>query len=313
MAHNVDNTRASRLTLAAFGSIVLIGGVNFVAVRFSNRELPPFWGAGLRFTAAAALLFAVVILQRLPLPRGRALFGTAAYGVLAFGASYALGYWGLLKVPAGVAAVTLASAPLLTFVLALIHRQERFRWSGLAGGLLALAGIAVLFRQSVGSAVPLASLLAIVAMAVCFAEAGILIKQFPRSHPVSTNAVAMSIGALILLTISAISREPWVIPAQTSTWAALAYLVVLGSSTVFVLFLFVLRHWSASAVAYQFVLFPIVAMAVASWLEGDRVTLPMAFGTLVILGGVYVGAIAHASEARLQARMASEPCISCPD
>ncbi|MDP3973221.1 MAG: hypothetical protein Q8P92_00110 [Candidatus Daviesbacteria bacterium] len=29
--------------LVAFGLLVLIGGVNFVAVRFSNQELYPFW------------------------------------------------------------------------------------------------------------------------------------------------------------------------------------------------------------------------------------------------------------------------------
>lgn len=32
-----------------FATVVLVGGGNFVAVRFSNRELAPFWGAGLRF------------------------------------------------------------------------------------------------------------------------------------------------------------------------------------------------------------------------------------------------------------------------
>lgn len=31
--------------LAAFAAIVVLRGVNFVAARFSNAELPPFWGA----------------------------------------------------------------------------------------------------------------------------------------------------------------------------------------------------------------------------------------------------------------------------
>ncbi len=37
------------LTLAAFAVAVTLGGGNLLAVRVSNRELPPFWGAGLRF------------------------------------------------------------------------------------------------------------------------------------------------------------------------------------------------------------------------------------------------------------------------
>ena len=40
-----------RITLLAFLVATLILGANWVGVRFSNRELPPFWGAGLRFAA----------------------------------------------------------------------------------------------------------------------------------------------------------------------------------------------------------------------------------------------------------------------
>ena len=40
----------ARSTAVAFIAIVVLGGVNGVAVRFSNRELDPLWGAGLRFT-----------------------------------------------------------------------------------------------------------------------------------------------------------------------------------------------------------------------------------------------------------------------
>lgn len=304
--------RRERLTLAAFALVVLIGGINFVAVRFSNRELPPFWGAATRFGAAALLLFGVVAVQRLPLPRGRALLGALLYGLLGFGASYAFGYWGMLRVPAGLAAVVLASAPLFTLVLALIQRQERFRWRGLFGGVLALIGIAVMFRRSVSAAVPLPSLLAIVAAAVCFAEASIVAKQFPKSHPVSTNAVAMATGALILLAISTFAHEAQVLPTLPATWIAFAYLVLLGSSTAFVLFLFVLKRWTASATAYQFVLFPLVAVTAAAWLEHEPVTLPLAVGGLFVLGGVYVGAVVQAASVKVQARMGSEPCLSCP-
>lgn len=304
--------RRERLTLAAFALVVLIGGINFVAVRFSNRELPPFWGAATRFGAAAFLLFGVVAVQRLPLPRGRALLGALLYGLLGFGASYAFVYWGLLQVPAGLAAVVLASAPLFTLMLALVQRQERFRWRGLLGGVLALIGIAVMFSRSVSIAVPLPSLLSIVAAAVCFAEASIVAKQFPKSHPVSTNAVAMAAGAVILLAISAVTHEAPVLPTLPATWIAFTYLVLLGSSTAFVLFLFVLKHWTASATAYMFVLFPLVAVTAAAWLEHEPVTLPLAVGGLFVLGGVYVGAVAQASPVQVHARMGSEPCLSCP-
>jgi hypothetical protein len=45
-----------RWVLAAFLAFVVLGGTNIVAVRFSNRELPPVWGSAIRFFAAAAVL-----------------------------------------------------------------------------------------------------------------------------------------------------------------------------------------------------------------------------------------------------------------
>jgi len=309
----MESPRASRLALLAFSVVVLVGGMNFVAVRFSNRELAPFWGAALRFAAAALLLLLLVRAQRLPLPRGRGLLGTLLYGALGFGAAYAFGYWGLQRVPAGLGAIVLASTPLFTFALAVAHRQEPFRWRPLLGGAVALGGIGVMFSRSVGAAVPLASLLAMVATAICAAEASVIAKQFPRSHPVTTNAVAMATGAVILLALSAVFRESRMVPAQAATWVALSYLVLLGSSTAFVLFLFVLKQWPASAAAYQFVLFPLVATLAAAWLERQPVVPSAAAGGLLVLAGVYLGAIVRTPFARTPHRLGSEPCLTCAE
>lgn len=301
------------LTALAFAAVVLIGGTNFVAVRFSNRELPPFWGAGIRFTAAALLLLVIVVLQRLPLPRGRALLGAIIYGLLGFGAAYAFAYWGLKRVPAGLAAVVLASTPLFAFLLAIAHGQETFRWRALAGGMVALSGIAIMFGGSVSADVPLPSLLAMAATAVVFAESTVIVKQFPKTHPVTTNAVAMAVGAAVLILLSVVLGESRIVPVLPSTWIALAYLVLLGSSAVFVLFLFVLKQWTASAVSYQFVLFPIVAVVVAAVLEQAPVASSLAIGGGLVLSGVFVGAVVQPPPAEGRPKLGSEPCLTCPE
>lgn len=302
-----------RAALAAFIGIVFIGGTNFVAVRFSNQALPPFWGATLRFLGATAVLSAFALVQRLPLPRGRALAGAVLYGLLGFGGAYAFGYWGLQHVSAGLAAVVMASAPLFTFGLARLHGQEAFRWRPLAGGLVALAGIAFVFSRSVSAAVPLTSLLAIVATALCAAEASVLVKQFPKSHPITTNAVGMLTGTVVLGVLSFGFGEAHPLPVLPATWVALVYLVLLGSSTAFVLFLFVLKHWSATAVAYQFVLFPLVAVTLSALLEGTSVSSSFVLGGLVVLGGVYVGVVAKTPFARTPHRLGTEPCLTCAE
>ena len=129
--------------LIAFLAMILFGGSNAIAVRFSNAALPPFWGATIRFVLTGVLFWTWVALARISIPRGRALVGSMAVGVLNSGVNYALLYWALLVVPASLTMVILALGPLLTFFLAWAHGQEAFRWRGLIGAIIAFGGIVV--------------------------------------------------------------------------------------------------------------------------------------------------------------------------
>ena len=134
-----------RRALGVFAGAVVIGGSNFVAVRFSNRELDPLWGAFLRFALAAAVFAALAAVLRLPFPRRRVLGPAAVYGVLAFGGTYGCLYWALQDVPAGIGAVVMAVGPLLTLLLAVGHGLERLTVRALAGALVALGGTTLIF------------------------------------------------------------------------------------------------------------------------------------------------------------------------
>jgi drug/metabolite transporter (DMT)-like permease len=280
---------APGLVLAAFLAMVLLGGANFVAVRFSNAELPPFWGAGARFVISAVILALIGVVLRVPFPRGRTLVGASLYGLLGFGAFYAFAYVGLQEASAGSGAVLLSLAPLTTFLLALVQGQERFRWRALIGAMVALAGIVVMFGAPGG--VPLGSVVAFMGAAVAVGEAGVIAKRFPKAHPVSMNAAAMGVGSALLLILSRIAGESWSLPVRTATLTALLYLILLGSVGLFVLYLFILKRWTASRTAYAFVLFPVVASLMGLWLEGDPITPALALGGVIVLGGVYVGAL----------------------
>jgi drug/metabolite transporter (DMT)-like permease len=284
-----EPSEAPGVVLAAFLVMVLLGGANFVAVRFSNVELPPFWGAGSRFVISAVILALIGMALRVPFPRGRTLVGAGLYGVFGFGAFYALAYVGLQQASAGSGAVLLSLAPLTTFLLAFVQGQERFRWRAFIGALVTVAGIVVMFGAPGG--VPLGSVGAFLGAAVAVGQAGVIAKWFPKAHPVSMNAVAMGVGSGLLLVLSRIAGESWELPARTATLTALVYLILLGSVGLFVLYLFILKRWTASRTAYAFVLFPVVASLLGLWLEGDPITLALALGGVIVLGGVYIGAL----------------------
>jgi drug/metabolite transporter (DMT)-like permease len=283
--------KAERIALAAFFVEVTLAGGNAVAIRFSNRELDPLWGAGLRFGLAAALLGLVMLAMRLELPRGRAAAGAALYGVLSFAGAFGLAYYGLVRVHAGLGQTLLALVPLATLLLAVAQGQERLRRRGILGAVIALAGIAVMSRTPLRGDVPVLSLLAILGSVVCFAQAAVLVRRFPPLHPITMNAVAMAAGAALLLAGSVIAGEHMKVPSETDTWLALAYLVPVGSVLVFVLYLIVIQLWSASRAAYGFVLIPVVTVALSARLDDEHVGTGLVLGGLLVLAGVYVGAL----------------------
>ncbi len=286
-----SGSRIDNLTLIAFLALVFIGGSNAVAVRFSNLELPPFWGATIRFSAAAFIFWMIIFIRRVPLPSGRALAGALLYGALGIGASYALIYWALLNIQAGLAMIILSLGPLLTLLLSTAHRLEPFQGRGLAGAMIALAGITIAVSQDLGESVPVLSLLALILGAACIAESSVLYKLFPRSDPLATNGIATTAGSLILFTVSVIAGEFWKLPATNSTWAAFTYLVVIGSVFLFYLYLYVLTRWTASATSYAFLLFPIATTVISAWLTDETITPRFVAGGLLVLFGVWIGAL----------------------
>lgn len=279
-----------RMALAAFVTMSVLAGGNAVAIRFSNRELDPLWGAGLRFLLAAALLAAVMVALRLPLPNGRAMTGALVYGALTIAAAFALAYYGLVRLHAGLGQTLLALVPLATLLLAALWRQERLRVGAMVGALLAIAGIAVMSRAHVG-AVPFLSVLALIGSAFCFAQAAVLVRRFPPVHPVTMNAVGMAVGSALLIIGAVLVGDSITIPRRAETWLAIGYLVPVGSVLVFVLYLVVLRYWTASRAAYEFVLIPVVTVALSAWLDDESVGFGLLLGSLLVLTGVYIGAL----------------------
>ena len=302
----LNRPQPDRATEAAFLAIIVIGGINSIAVRFTLRELTPFWGAALRFALASLVLGAATLLVRRRRPRRENIPGILLYGVFNFALTYVFLYTGLKDVPAGTTALITALTPLLTLVLAVVQRIERFRPIGLAGSMIAAAGIGVIFSNQLSLNVPLSALLSLVVASLCFAETAVLVKRFPPGDPLVATAIAIPIGATLLAIVSLIAGEPWRLPARPESWAALTYLVVFASIVNFSLTLFVLSRWSASVAAYSYLLSPLVTIVVGGILLAETVQPAFVAGGALVLLGVYVGAFLHRPLNRRAPVVASE-------
>lgn len=286
-----------RLALGAFLGAVVIGGSNFVAVRYSNRELDPLWGACLRFALAAAVFGTLCAGLRLRLPRGRTLALVVAYGLLAFGLAYGALYWAMQDVSAGLAAVMMAVGPLLTLLLAVAHGLERLKAQALVGATVVIVGAALIFLRPGASEIGVGSLLLLLLAALAAAESVVVSKRCGPQHPIAMNFVGMTMGAAVLLLAAVATREQLAVPADGATQAAVGYLVA-GTVGLFSLVLIVVQRWTSSSTSYVFVLMPIVAVALGALVADEEITVTTAIGGGIVCAGVYVGAVERRARGR---------------
>ena len=281
----------SRPVLIAFLAFVVLAGSNAAAVKVVLGELPPLWSAAVRFLIAGALLLAVMLAQHRPVPRGDHLRGTLIYGVIAFAVVYFFLYLAIGDTGSGVTMTVLSVVPLLTVLLSAVHGIERPRLLGVAGALIAATGVVLIAIDELSLNVPLLAIALLLAGATFQAEQVVIVKRLPPGDPVAANAIGMLLGGALLVLASLVTGESLVLPTQPDTLVAMAYLIGPGSIGVFMLALYILARWTASATSYAFLLFPLVAIVLGVVLFDEPFQPVFLLGGAIVLLGVYVGAI----------------------
>ena len=128
------------MSLVVLGWLLLsvIWGTTWLAVRIGLSDLPPMTFAGIRFLTAALLLFGVIRVRRLRLPRASADWALVAQvGLLGIGVAYAAQFWGQQYVPSALASVMFATVPLITLVIAHLRLKSEPLTAAKLSGVLA--------------------------------------------------------------------------------------------------------------------------------------------------------------------------------
>lgn len=294
MSMTDNNPVPDKKTLLVFLVVVVLLGGNFIAVKFSNTELAPFWGAALRFAACTIILTAIMRWERLDFPRGKVFYGAFFYGLLSFGILYALVYWALLSVSSGLTSVLFATLPLMTLIIAAIFGLERLRWLNIIGALVVVAGVALIFVRQLNGELQFLPIVAVLLATAAGAVSTVIVKRLDNPNPISLNTIGIGIGTIFLLISSFIAKEPITLPTLTATWLAMGYLV-LSTVVAFISFVWLVNRWMASATSYTLVLAPIVTIFLGSWFLQEPITINFILGAAMVLGGVYIGIIKPAT------------------
>ena len=279
---------AGKITM--FALICLIWGSTWLVIKVGYGGLGPFNVATLRFAIAAIVLTAIVPIVGARWPRGRSEWTLiVCVGVLLYPGDYALIYWAEQRIDSGLTAILFGTFPLLTMTAAHLYVPgERLTPRKFAGGVIALAGVAVLFGDRVHmDASTLGPMAAVIVAAAFAAAANAALKRHGGTlHTAPLNASSMIVGAVLLLALSLVSGERLGVPHDLATWAAIGYLSIVGSVLAFLMYVSLLKSWDSTSVSFFAVFTPMIAVVLGTIVLGERLSLWSVAGSALILSGV---------------------------
>ncbi|HVW93294.1 MAG TPA: EamA family transporter [Devosia sp.] len=271
------------LTLA----VVIVWGLNFLAIHWGVAEVSPLLLSGLRYVVAA--LPAIFFVRR---PR-------VSLGLLvAYGLFVGVGQFGLLfsairlGMPAGLSSVVIQVQAFFSIGLAMLFLGERPKRASLIGALVAFLGICVIAYERLAGAA-LVPLLMTVGAAACWGVANIITKKAGHIDMLGFVVWSALVPPIPLFLLSLWIEGPGAWPAALAhiTWLGGSSLLFIGwASTVFGygIWSVLLGRYPASIVTPFSLLVPIVGIAASALLLGERVSLLEGAGSLLVFGGLLI-------------------------
>jgi drug/metabolite transporter (DMT)-like permease len=261
-----------RRIVVSLVAVYLIWGSTYYGLRVALEALPPFLLAGSRFLVAGAVLLMVARLRGAKWPDRRQLGGASLIGFLLLvvgngGVTYAE-----QSVSSSLAAVVVATMPVLAMALSLLMDGRSARPGPLqVGGLVVgFAGVALLHAggelRSHGAAA-----LVLALSPVSWAVGSLLSLRVPLPEGAMGTAIEMIAGGVMMLGIAAARGEAVDHVPSGQALFAWAYLVVFGSLVAFSAYTYLLKKTRpAVSTSYAFVN-PVVALVLGVAVGGEEV------------------------------------------
>lgn len=278
-----------------FIACVLFWGNSWYAITLQLAATTPEVGVAVRFSLAAALVFAWCVARRhrLRLPL-RAHGWLALTGGSNFFISYLLVYYAEQRIVSGLVAVGYSAMPLVNMALARVFLRIPLSGRVGLGGLLGVVGIALVFWPEFGRLDTDAALVAgagLTALAVLASGLGNMLVARNQAAGIdgwSALGYAMAYGALATWAYLALQGDPVRIAWSMPFAASLLYLAACASALAFGAYFALLRQIGPARAAYVGVMATVLALLVSTVLEGyDWTAATVAGIALAVAGNVF--------------------------
>lgn len=275
-----------------FAICVLTWGTTWHAITYQIGYTTPDVGVALRFGLAGACILALCLARGMPLRFSASDHGRfALQGVFMYGVSYICVYEAERHLPSGLVAVGYSASPLITGLGAQMLFGVKVSQRFVAGGVLGLLGVALMFWPEFGKATDGAS----TGLGVVFTVAAVLLSAV-GSLTASRNKSGglpfwpslgwgMVYGATASALIALAQGHSFALPSAMSWWASLLYLALAGSVLTFGCYLTLQDRIGPGPSGAIGVMTPLLALAVSLLFEGYRPDVLTGLGAALAVAG----------------------------
>lgn len=279
-------------TLGLYAVTVFLWGVSWIAMKVQVGVVAPEMSVLWRFALAAVVMWGWVLAAGQPV---RFSFADhrrfMAVGCFLFSFNFVCFYYGALSVPSGLLSVVFSLASIFNLALGFVLFRQKVERQVALGAVIGVVGIGLLFWPEItGAGFNMAALggLALCVLGTLFFCSGNMMSAVVQKRGIpllSANAWAMTYGTLVLLGFNLVRGNAFIIEPTAVYLGALLYLAIGASVLAFASYLTLLRRLGAARAGYSTVLFPVIALAVSTWLEGYVWTPLAVMGVLLALAG----------------------------
>ncbi|MET3927822.1 EamA family transporter [Devosia sp. 2618] len=276
--------------------VVLVWGLNFVAIKWGVDEIPPYMLTALRYIGCA--LPAVFFIRRPKVGWMTLILYGLTVGVVQFGLLFTAIKLGM---PAGLASLVMQMQVFFTMALAILALGDRPSPVQFGGAAIALIGLGTIGAEHVGGAVLVPLLLTLVA-AFFWAISNIITKRAGKIDMLAFVVWGALVPPLPMLALSFIFEGPQAFTGllSLSPQAIFSVLFIAYGSTLmgYGAWAVLLGRHPASIIAPFSLLVPVVGFAAAFVFLGEGVTMLEIAGSVLI----FVGLVLNVFGPRLLAR-----------
>ena len=188
---------------------------------------------------------------------------------------------------AGVASTILFTYPVMTAVIMALFFHERLNWVTGVSIALSFLGVALLYRGDGQVVLPWVGVVLVLLSALSYAVYIVVVNRSKiKLSPFKINFYVLLCCALGMLAYSFLSGEPITLPHGFTSWFYVCWLATVPAIMALVLLVYAARYAGSTTTAVLGALEPLTAVLIGIFVFGERFTVWLAVGIVLILASV---------------------------